>query len=96
MRDQNETKRYYVVFKGRVQGVGFRWTAQNLAQNLGLSGWVRNLLNGDVDCEVQGSPKNVAEFLRKLHSQDRWIRIEDYSCKEIPLQEDTGRFIPRN
>lgn len=88
-------KRYYCVFKGRVQGVGFRWTAQQLATKLGLSGWVRNLVNGDVDMEVQGDPKAVTEFINRLRRSDRWIRIDDYSCRQIPIQEDTGRFIPR-
>ncbi len=85
-------KRYYIVFKGRVQGVGFRWTAIRIASNLGLSGWVRNLDNGDVDCEVQGSPELVSKFIRELRNAGGWIRIEDYSVRQIALQKDTGKF----
>lgn len=88
-------KRYYCIFRGRVQGVGFRWTAQQIAANLGLSGWARNLVNGDVEVEVQGDPNKVSEFIRKLRTQDRWIRIDDYSCKQIPVQEETGKFVAR-
>lgn len=91
-----DIKRYYIVFKGRVQGVGFRWTCQMAAKELGLSGWVRNLMNGDVDCEVQGPPQKVQKFIRELLGSQRWIRIDDYSCKEIPTKNDNGRFVPRN
>lgn len=35
-----------IIFRGRVQGVGFRYTAKYLAQSLGLTGWVRNEYDG--------------------------------------------------
>ena len=90
-------KRYYIIFKGRVQGVGFRFTAQRIATNLGLTGWVRNLSNGVVYCEVQGDPNKINLFLRNLMKNDRWIRIEDYSVKQIPVSnEDNGKFVPKN
>ena len=43
-----------IVFHGRVQGVGFRYTAKYLAQSLGLTGWVRNEWDGTVTLEIQG------------------------------------------
>lgn len=89
-------KRYLIVFKGRVQGVGFRFTAQRIATSLGLTGWVRNLSNGDVDCEVQGDPNKVTQFIRMLHGNDRWIRIDDYSVRQIPVQDDNGKFVMRH
>lgn len=86
-------KRYYIIFRGRVQGVGFRFTAQRIATSLGLTGWVRNLSNGDVDCEVQGDPAKVSEFIRKLIHSDRWIKVEDYSARQIAIKsDDNGRF----
>lgn len=86
-------KRYYIVFRGRVQGVGFRFTAQRIATMLGLTGWVRNLYNGDVDCEVQGNPNKIYQFIKELMTNDRWIRIEDYSMKQIPVTDsDHGKF----
>ncbi len=44
-----------VTVEGRVQGVGFRYTTRGVAQELGLTGWVRNLLNGAVEVWAQGS-----------------------------------------
>lgn len=89
-------KRYYIIFRGRVQGVGFRFTAQQVANKLGLTGWVRNLDNGDVDCEVQGNPQKVSEFIRRMLSRDRWIRVDDYSVKQIAVKStDNGKFVPK-
>ena len=88
-------ERYYIIFTGRVQGVGFRWTVMQLATDLGLTGWVRNLTNGNVDCEIQGSPVKIDQFLRKINANDRWIRIDDYSVKKIPLKSDK-KFGMRN
>lgn len=45
--------RKHIVFYGRVQGVGFRYYAVNKANQLGLTGWVKNLPNGTVEMEVQ-------------------------------------------
>ena len=44
-----------VTVEGRVQGVGFRYTTRGVAQELGLTGWVRNLPNGAVEVWAQGS-----------------------------------------
>ena len=43
-----------IVFYGRVQGVGFRYTAKYLAQSLQLTGWVKNEWDGTVTMEIQG------------------------------------------
>ncbi|MBO4358768.1 MAG: acylphosphatase, partial [Erysipelotrichaceae bacterium] len=44
-------KRYYIVYEGRVQGVGFRWRLAMLADMYNFTGWCRNLYNGNVECE---------------------------------------------
>lgn len=46
--------RKHIVFYGRVQGVGFRYTAKYLANSLNLVGWVQNEWDGTVTMEVQG------------------------------------------
>ena len=46
--------RKHIVFYGRVQGVGFRYTAKYLARSLELTGWVKNDWDGTVTMEVQG------------------------------------------
>lgn len=53
-----------IVVTGRVQGVGFRWWAQNTARALGLAGKVRNLPEGGVEIIAQGEPDAVRRLLR--------------------------------
>ncbi len=43
-----------VIVRGRVQGVGFRYHTQQVAQEIGCVGWVRNLSDGTVECVAQG------------------------------------------
>ena len=52
-----------IIFRGRVQGVGFRYTAKYLAQSLGLTGWVRNEYDGTVLLEIQGSEYMINKLL---------------------------------
>jgi acylphosphatase len=52
-----------VRYSGRVQGVGFRYTAQRLAQNFEVAGYVRNLNNGDVELVAEGEATEVDGFL---------------------------------
>lgn len=82
--------RKHIIFSGRVQGVGFRYTACYLARSLGLTGWVKNLWDGDVEMEVQGDPKSVARLVERLH-EGRFIRIEHMETEEIPVIKE-GSF----
>ncbi len=59
-------KRLHVRFVGRVQGVGFRWTALMVARELSLTGWVRNEPDGSVLAEIQGDPSHVGAFFSHM------------------------------
>lgn len=76
-------KRYYIIYKGQVQGVGFRWKLMQIAHKYNLTGYVVNLDNGDVATEIQGF--GVDEFLKESLEQDYYIVINDYAVKEIEL-----------
>lgn len=58
--------RLHLRFVGRVQGVGFRWTAAMVARELSVTGWVRNEPDGSVTAEIQGSPSHVGAFSSRL------------------------------
>lgn len=77
-------KRY--VFSGRVQGVGFRFTARNLANLYGLTGWVYNDYDGSVVMEAQGSEENLDLMIQKLDS-DVFIQIEKIDTTLIPVKD---------
>jgi acylphosphatase len=59
-------RRVHVVFKGRVQGVGFRFTAERIALETGVKGWVRNLPNGDVELTAEGAEEALRKTLEGI------------------------------
>lgn len=60
-------KRVHVYISGRVQGVFFRgWTVEQ-ARKLGITGWVRNRLNGGVEAVFEGPAEKVDEMVRRCH-----------------------------
>lgn len=79
--------RLHYIFSGDVQGVGFRYTACQNARMLGITGWVRNLYDGRVEMEAQGSMPDLTALIRQLKS-DMYINIEDMECSEIPVIEE--------
>lgn len=55
-----------VVFTGRVQGVGFRYTTRSLARNYAVTGFVRNVPDGTVELVAEGLPREVDAFILAL------------------------------
>ena len=55
MSTNDPLTRRHLTVRGRVQGVGFRCFAQETAESLGLTGWVRNREDGAVEAEAQGT-----------------------------------------
>lgn len=84
----DKLRRHYI-FKGSVQGVGFRYRATYAASMYGVTGWVCNRYDGSVEMEAQGMPEAIDKMIAVLR-RDRYIYIEDMNVKEIPLEEDTG------
>ena len=66
-----------VFYSGRVQGVGFRYTAKETAQRLDVAGWVRNLNDGRVELVAEGEESSVMDFLQQLESGSLRHYIED-------------------
>ena len=67
-----EKIRKHFYFSGRVQGVGFRYRSYYIAQSIGLTGWVRNLWDGRVEMEVQGTREEIREMVERLFSRALW------------------------
>lgn len=84
-------QRRSVHFSGRVQGVGFRATTQQLARRLGLSGWVKNLTDGRVEAAVQGPAGDVDRLLRDLR-EHFGQGIKDIESRQIEPQPESDGF----
>lgn len=81
--------RKHIFFSGMVQGVGFRYRAYYAAGQLGLTGWVRNLMDGRVEMEVQGSETAIREMIDRIGSG--WsVSIDQMESWELPLEEESG------
>ena len=76
-------------FTGRVQGVGIRYSAQYLAQGLGLTGWVKNEWDGTVVMEAQGTEEQLNQLIQMLKRRS-FIRIEYVAELIIPIQKESG------
>ena len=61
-----ETVRYRVIYEGRVQGVGFRYTTASIAKPYPVSGYVKNLRDGTVEVQVEGPREPVDAFLQEI------------------------------
>ncbi|MGI6510035.1 MAG: acylphosphatase [Erysipelotrichaceae bacterium] len=85
-------KRYYVIFKGRVQKVGFRYTLYREAIRLNITGWVKNRLDGTVEAQLQGKKSDILFLINNLQKKSYFIVIEDYFMKEIPVDEQETSF----
>lgn len=62
-------QRRTVHYNGRVQGVGFRFTTQRIADQYAVDGFVKNLPDGRVLIVVEGEPKELDRFLAKVQTE---------------------------
>jgi acylphosphatase len=74
-RNENQARRFFVA--GRVQGVGYRYFVQELAQELGLRGYVRNLRDGRVEVLAIGSSGTLRLLRQALQKGPMMSRVAD-------------------
>ena len=67
---------FFARVQGRVQGVGFRYSAYREARRLGLNGWVRNSGDGAVEVWAEGPPEKLSQFLSWLHKGPQFSRVD--------------------
>lgn len=78
-------------FYGWVQGVGFRWRAQNAANALGVTGWVCNNFDGSVSMELQGTEEQIDAVILAVE-RGTYVRIENMRTCVLPLSEEESGF----
>ncbi|MBQ3162194.1 MAG: acylphosphatase [Oscillospiraceae bacterium] len=88
---KSETVRLRCTFSGRVQKVGFRLEMSEMAKRLGLTGWCRNLENGDVQAEIQGSWKKIDYLICFMETPWR-ISVVKRVIERLPLVMDEKGF----
>jgi len=76
--------------RGRVQGVGFRYFAEKAAQQLGVSGWVRNDDDGTVQVYAVGNREQLAELAGMLWKGPRWAEVRGVDESEAVPERLSG------
>lgn len=81
-------KRVHAYYSGQVQGVGFRYTARSIANNLGLKGWVKNTYDGGVELVLEGDEATLSQALARIKQG-----MNHTSFKEsVSWEPETGEF----
>lgn len=70
---------YEINISGRVQGVGFRYFAQHKANEMGITGWVKNAVDGSVLIIAQGTGAEIKTFIDYLYIGPTRSRVDKIS-----------------
>lgn len=71
----------HVIFHGRVQGVGFRWTITDYAERYQLKGTAQNLRDGSVEVYAEGAKESLESFLNEVQNDPGIARIESVNAE---------------
>jgi acylphosphatase len=81
----------HIIYSGRVQGVGFRFTAERIARRYELFGFVKNLPTGQVEMVVQGHLDDVRDCLRDI-AETFGRGVSDTTCHKIAISDRYNSF----
>ncbi|WP_313802072.1 acylphosphatase [Sphingobium sp.] len=76
----------HLMILGRVQGVFYRNWAVEVANRLGLAGWVRNRVDGSVEAVVEGPQEAVEQFMALAHEGPPAARVARIDVSDVPTE----------
>jgi acylphosphatase len=85
-------KTFTVVLSGRVQGVGFRYFAEEKAKDFGIKGYVKNTFDNKVEVVCQGREPGIGLFISQIKKGPAFSRVTDASIQEVSGCEEFGSF----
>lgn len=86
-------KRIHMIVTGRVQGVGFRFSAQQKAQEYNVVGWVKNKSDGTVEIEAQGENDRVQSYSEAIkHGPSPYAKVSDVTIEELETTNELHTF----
>ncbi|MET0811744.1 MAG: acylphosphatase [Microbacterium sp.] len=83
-------RRVHVVVRGTVQGVGYRYTMRMIAREAGVTGWVRNLRDGSVEAEVEGTDAQVDEVLTWMAAGPPGAQVDSATVMDAAPAADSS------
>ncbi len=81
-----------LIITGRVQGVWFRASTKETADNLGIQGWVRNLPDGSVEVNAAGGNAAMEQFIHWCYQGPPGARVSKIDIKEIETEDNPHGF----
>jgi acylphosphatase len=81
---------FHALVSGKVQGVGFRYSALQEAEQLGINGWVRNTPDRDVEVWAEGLPEKLELFLAWLRRGPEYSRVDSVKKTDAAAQGYSG------
>ena len=87
--DSSDYIRVHLIISGKVQGVYFRKHTQDTSRENNVYGWVKNLLNGDVECVLEGLKSNVDKVMMWCHQGPTGSHVDNV---KITYEEFIGNF----
>lgn len=81
-----------ITVKGMVQGVGFRYFCFKEAELLGIKGYAKNLINGDVEIFAEGEDGLLTEFIESVKRGPRYSRVKSLNIVEIKYENKYNTF----
>jgi acylphosphatase len=84
--------RAHLLISGRVQRVHFRQSTQLEAQNLGVNGWVRNLMDGRVEAVFEGEEHSVKTLVNYCRQGPPAARVNNLEVKYGPFKNEFSNF----
>ena len=81
-----EKTAFHAKVYGRVQGVGFRYSAYRVARSCNVTGWVRNDVDGSVEVFCEGDPGNVSKYRRWLQKGPPGSYVREVRVQETPAK----------
>lgn len=87
-----DINRLHVMVEGRVQGVYYRASTEQQAQGIGITGWVRNLPNGKVEFEAQGTEVQLSAILKWAEQGPQNAHVTKLTKVNIPTQAEEKHF----
>ena len=88
----SQTVAFKLVIEGRVQGVSFRASMKRAADQFGISGWVANLPDGNVEALVRGSKEDVEQIINWSKKGPPRARVDRLSVEETSADLDIFGF----
>ncbi len=82
----------HIIIHGRVQGVWFRASTKEIADSLGVKGWVRNLPDNSVEIDAQGETDILEKFIQWCHEGPPGARVTDIDIQELETASTVQDF----